>query len=713
MAQIRRLDTTTINKIGAGEVIQRPYNVVKELIENSIDAKATTINVSVKQGGLSQISVIDNGIGFSPEDLKMVGERYMTSKNIGGDTYGYRGEALSCMTYLAKVTITTRQAMSEVAYKVVISDGKIQGDIQPTAGEVGTIVIVEDLFKNMPRKRGMKEGEEYSRIIEVVGNYAIHNALISFTLRKSGTASCDIKTNNKSTILANISKIHTIRTAETLHQFSKQNEEPPFSMDLFLSDSGYDGKKNIFILFINNRYVEFPALKKIFERSYEENIPKVSHFVYMSVEVEKERIDANVNPSKTAVRLLEEEKVLSAIDKFINVNLAQLGQVKTFFPTQAKTQPLQIKLSQRFPSRVDATASTITSFLNDDRIEVLKKTRRDKSGILFDKNEMDEDNEKTGVDIQKELDEYNHERKKENEDVGMSASELQQLREKEKMPETAEEKLERKKTEKQQKSKKKTTMSKLDNSVDTAILQRRPSGYVRSGLKSVEELRREFEEEQSAVNMLMIVKDMVYVGIVNQEFFLAQSGGSLYLVHTSSVICEMVYQQMIYTIGSGSMLVIEPEVSIKELLKMTRKVGYSEEEENVKEDELIEQIVKHKDMMKNYFKIHINERGQITGMPDVMGGYSPNAYGLTFFVNKLRDIDWKEEKKCLGEIARAVGWFYSVVGGDETVEQLSMKIEHNILPYIKKMLVPQKVMMNTTLTQIVDVAKLYHVFERC
>ncbi|KAF0303949.1 DNA mismatch repair protein Mlh1 [Amphibalanus amphitrite] len=178
---IRRLDETVVNRIAAGEVVQRPANALKEMLENSLDAKATNITVMVKDGGLKILQIQDNGIGIRREDLSLVCERFTTSKltafedlmQIG--TYGFRGEALASITHVAHLTITTRTADSKCAYRRVearYTDGRLREDPRPCAGNVGTQILVEDLFFNMAARRQAlrSPAEEFNKISEVVSD---------------------------------------------------------------------------------------------------------------------------------------------------------------------------------------------------------------------------------------------------------------------------------------------------------------------------------------------------------------------------------------------------------------------------------------------------------------------------------------------------------------------------------------------------------------
>ena len=404
---IKKLDETTINKIGAGEVIQRPLNVVKELLENSLDASSDQIIISIGKGGLQSITVTDNGKGISLNDLKMLGGRYTTSKQLDGITFGYRGEALSCMTYVSKVTITSRPKTEKLGYKISFKNGQIIEQPFPTASTVGTTVVVENLFSEMLRKKSMKENDEYKMIVKLVGEYAVNNPNVSFTLRKAGMSVCEIKTDKNGNTKNVIGKIYTNSVMNTLKEYEMKNELPPFQLKLWISDSGYQVKKNTFILFVNKRLVEHNGMKKMIEKVYEEYLPKIYHFVYIDMSVVHDRIDVNVNPSKSAVRLLEEEKILGEIEKFVKEIVKEYGQSRSFLPTQMNgdfTTAKQMKAKDEFgtlfaqnkvfQNRVDSNATTIDQFLSSDNQKVFKRIKSDKSLI----QQKLKDGEKLGLD---------------------------------------------------------------------------------------------------------------------------------------------------------------------------------------------------------------------------------------------------------------------------------------------------------------------------
>ncbi|KPJ19169.1 DNA mismatch repair protein Mlh1 [Papilio machaon] len=208
---IRKLDENVVNRIAAGEIVQRPANALKELIENSLDANATNIIITVKAGGLKYLQIQDNGTGIRHDNLDIVCERFTTSKLQQYEdlqeisTYGFRGEALASISYISHLTILTKTAADKCAYKASYENGKLKGPIKACAGNNGTQITVEDLFYNvLARKKSLRSAtEEYSHIMEVVGGYAIHNSHVGFTLKKFGE-NTDIKTSIKSTVVENI-----------------------------------------------------------------------------------------------------------------------------------------------------------------------------------------------------------------------------------------------------------------------------------------------------------------------------------------------------------------------------------------------------------------------------------------------------------------------------------------------------------------------------
>ncbi|GJP55119.1 hypothetical protein CLOM_g14106 [Closterium sp. NIES-68] len=199
---IRRLDEAVVNRIAAGEVIQRPASAVKELVENSLDAGARSVGVVVKDGGLKMMHITDDGHGVRPEDLPILCERHTTSKLREFEdlesiaTLGFRGEALASLTYVSHLTVTTMTAGQTHGFRAQYRDGEMQGEPTPCAAVKGTQVLVEDLFFNVAarRKAFRSYSEEYARILDIISRFAIHNHDVCFSCKKYGEARTDLFT---------------------------------------------------------------------------------------------------------------------------------------------------------------------------------------------------------------------------------------------------------------------------------------------------------------------------------------------------------------------------------------------------------------------------------------------------------------------------------------------------------------------------------------
>jgi DNA mismatch repair protein MLH1 len=319
-----------LHRIAAGEVVQRPSAAIKEMIENSLDAGSSTINIIIKGGGLQMIQIQDNGHGIGLKDLEIVCERFTTSKLALYDdlksisTFGFRGEALASITHVAHVTILTKTNGSACAYRAKYSDGRLiplklgdNAEAKPCAGTVGTTLTVEDLFYNMlTRKQAFKSpNEEYQRILDVATRYSVlyGDSNISFTCKRHGQTVPDLHTLHNSSSYENIKLAYGVATAKELLKFnlnynwnnnnnntdniiSTNNieitnnnliiEEDKLSLliDGYITNANYSNKKPIYIFFINNRLVDCQSIKKIVESVYYEILPRHSHpFVFFNI----------------------------------------------------------------------------------------------------------------------------------------------------------------------------------------------------------------------------------------------------------------------------------------------------------------------------------------------------------------------------------------------------------------------------------------------
>lgn len=318
MGNIVLLDDLTINQIAAGEVIERPANVVKELVENSIDANATNITIEIKNGGKTYIKIIDNGKGISPDDMELAFERHATSKIRRVEdlekTYsmGFRGEALASIASIAKVTMLSKTENEEVGYKVVNRAGNII-EKEEVAIPNGTTIIVENLFFNTPvRYKFLKQDStEFRYIKDIIQRMALANTSISFTL-KNGNETVFKSSGNGS--LEDI--IYTLYGKEIRENIIKVNYE----IDN-IKITGEVGNTNIAkenrkdqIFFLNKRYIQNKVISNSADQAFKgaTGIGKYGFFI-LNIEMNPNSYDINVHPTKMEVRFKEESQIYRAI----------------------------------------------------------------------------------------------------------------------------------------------------------------------------------------------------------------------------------------------------------------------------------------------------------------------------------------------------------------------------------------------------------------
>ena len=318
MGKIVLLDDLTINKIAAGEVIERPASVVKEVMENSIDAGATAITVEIRNGGISYIRVTDNGKGIMQDDLEIAFERHATSKLRNAEdldgikSMGFRGEALASIASIAKVSLVSKTADSENGYEVIVEGGKILSKNE-TGCPNGTSITIENLFYNTPvRYKFLKKDFTESGYIEdVVTRIALVHPEISIKLINTGKTV--IQTSGNGDIKPVIYNIYGKEIADNLIEVEYTYE------DIFVK--GVIGKPVISrsnrsnqLFFVNNRFVKDKTLSGAAEQAFKGFVTIGKHgFLVLNIEVDPRKVDVNVHPAKLEVRFQEETKIFKAI----------------------------------------------------------------------------------------------------------------------------------------------------------------------------------------------------------------------------------------------------------------------------------------------------------------------------------------------------------------------------------------------------------------
>ncbi len=326
MKRIKQLSKNLINQIAAGEVIERPASVVKELVENSIDAGATKIEVHVANGG-RDIRVSDNGSGIHKDDVALAFSKHATSKILeerdlwGIDTLGFRGEALSSVISVAKVTCTTKTAEDESGIKVECENSELK--ISDTGCAVGTTMEIKDLFFNTPARLKFlrKPQTEIANVVEILQSLAISYPNVSFTLiHKKHTS---VKTTGTGDLQTVISEIYSKDMIKDLAPVSKTDK--PFKLKItgFVSTPNFtrSNKKAIYI-FVNNRPLKCPILTKAIESAYKELIPSGRYpFVVLSLNLPPKEVDVNVHPTKREIRYLNPNLIYNFVQSAVKGGL--------------------------------------------------------------------------------------------------------------------------------------------------------------------------------------------------------------------------------------------------------------------------------------------------------------------------------------------------------------------------------------------------------
>ncbi|MDD6397909.1 MAG: DNA mismatch repair endonuclease MutL [Anaerovibrio sp.] len=324
MSFVHVLDDNTINKIAAGEVVERPASVVKELVENSIDARADRIEVEILAGGTSYMRITDNGIGMSKEDAGMAILRHATSKILkvddlqSIDTLGFRGEALPSIAAVSRFSLTTRQAGAELGTAISITGGR-DVEIEDTGCSLGTTIKVEDLFFNTPaRKKFLKTtNTEGSKINEFIIKLAISNPQIAFKLISNNKTV--VSTPGNGSLFDTIKALYGTTVGESLLEIDFADSEAEVELKGYVSKpSTIRSSRSWQTLLVNGRIISNRAISKAIDNAYHALIPRSGYpLVALNITVPQNTIDVNVHPQKSELKFEDESRIFKAVYKAV------------------------------------------------------------------------------------------------------------------------------------------------------------------------------------------------------------------------------------------------------------------------------------------------------------------------------------------------------------------------------------------------------------
>ncbi len=411
-SRIRQLDESTINKIAAGEVIERPASVIKELIDNSIDAHATDIRVEIKGSGTKSIHVVDNGVGMSHADASLAFKKHATSK-IGaiGDldnilTLGFRGEALASISSVAKVEMVTRQE-GDISATKVVADGSGILSISSAGAPVGTSILVNDIFYSTPaRKKYLKSMRtELAQITDVIAKHSLAHPDVYFTLVSD--SKLIIRSPSKGDLFDGIVHLYGAEVARSLVPLEYESD--------LVSISGYISKpeltrsgNDLQSLYINGRNISSRVLSAAIRLGYYTLLPKGRYpAAFLKFSIDTKNVDVNVHPTKKEVRLSHEKKIESAVISAVEQALKNASLVPDV-NLESKEKHVQSLISNSNVPGANISPDKGCSFKCGSKYDFLQETadqqELSKAENAYGKNELPE---QTSI-IHEKKDAYNY-----------------------------------------------------------------------------------------------------------------------------------------------------------------------------------------------------------------------------------------------------------------------------------------------------------------
>lgn len=361
MDRIIPLSDEVIGKIAAGEVVERPAAAIKELVENSIDAGATSVTIEIKDGGISYFRVMDNGGGILPGDIKMAFERHATSKIRKAEdlhtihTLGFRGEALASISAVSKVTLTTRTKDQEHGIRAVNMGGVFE-EIQDAACPEGTTIVVRDLFFNTPvRLKFLKKPSyEAGLVSDLVMRLILSHPEVSFRFLSDGKSVYHSVGDGK--LDSAVFSIYGKEMLSSMRKIDGVMNELIITGQVGIGDSAR-GNRNHQSFFINGRYLKNALLSQALENACRERVT-IGHFptCVLHIQMPYDQVDVNVHPNKLEVRFQNERAVMESLETVIHEKLTEdkpLINIPEFAVKSNEARPIiAIKQTAQIPTPV-------------------------------------------------------------------------------------------------------------------------------------------------------------------------------------------------------------------------------------------------------------------------------------------------------------------------------------------------------------------------
>lgn len=767
--QIQRLPEDVVNRIAAGEVVVRPSAALKELLENSLDAGATSITVSVRSGGMKLLQVTDNGGGIGFDDLPLLCERFATSKlREFADlrevaTFGFRGEALASISHVARLSVLTKTPSARVAYRAAFLNGAIKAAPVACAGVDGTSITVEDLFYNLPTRRMAvrSTSDEYRAIVDVVARYAIRYSGVSFVCKKlpdgsssRASAGADVRTDAKSSVQDNIRAAFGAFVAQELMPVKVQLASIEASIEAYVSSANFNMKKGIFVLFINGRLVDCAPLKRAIDAAFSVYLPKGTHpFAYLSLCMQQCDIDVNVHPTKKEVRFLHEAEIIQAFIENLEERLKSTETSRTFLTqsilaSDGTLSRAEQRLSANKPSSRAASQVRIESALKRDRSEARVESVSDGAGTGDDTPMGGKHARAVGGGSR-----YGEDQNDEDDDWEVSDGEF-----KEGNGDLARTPLSAarspafmtKRPKIAPKDKVRTGASAPLGLIDVYMThnnepspavglqrrrRRRPNALplLTSVQKLLDELRADCHP-----GIAQIFREHIFVGVASERFALIQHNTKLLLAEIEPIVTDLMYRQVLMRFADMDSFALDPPAPLLRLLqRYCESLSTSLSTPRISAESCATILIEQSQMLSEYFGLGIRgvdaNQAVVDSLPIVLPGLVPDMKALAEFLYDLAvDTDWSEERACFESIAAIIADFYGkhwvpipsepTSGEDDdechakpkTFARREWLLQHVLFSSLRSDYNPPHVFgSRNVLREVTSTARLYKIFERC
>lgn len=743
MAVILKLPESTIKLIAAGEIISKPVNIVKELLENSLDAGATNVRITIEQGGLKLIEIIDNGKGIANSNAEMLCRRYATSKLSTADdlrqisTFGFRGEALASVSEMADIEVKSLCMESDkIGWVAKYKKGEL---VEPPCDKylqnAGTQIRVTNLFASAPSRRAALQSsfiEEKKTITDLIIRYAIHH-------RDTVTMSLKDGNNDLVCLLAPmklgpcIGMFYGIEMENNLMEVSvKSDTYLKLDANITISYKRLSGNSNSgsnsfnFILFVNDRLVESNDLKKELEALIHEYLSMKMYnlLVIVSLVVPTYDVDVNTHPSKATVALHYHVEIVRLMVERLRAELRERLNVSNVVPSTPIIERTVSQLLSQSSHKPNAKNTETTHCAGDknhlDHNQNSKNLNYQRLGALAPASLTPQ--AKRSYDLvhndasQRTLDQLarGSSRRKFQDDIrpwpGIEYIDSPLMGRKKVIfkspsPDTD------------------TVLYRVEDGVEPKIVA--PLRARRNiNLRSLTELKKLVASEKGSES-IEIIKNSTFVGLFDHSRALIQHETRLYAINLKAYLKEQYYQFYLFDFGNFPPIEILPpgnkirfiiDTTLDDMSKYDTK--YYDSLKFKTTNDIVEELLKHASMFEDYFSLKIT-RNEILTIPCIMPDEVPNLTYLGRFLVQLANVpDFSCEKLCFREIGRLMGDFYA-----EPPANLRNKAVHRnyhnliqtkLYDSIKKyLLIPDWLLTKENICQISDTKDLYKVFERC